>query len=85
METGKVCPSTHKRLAKFLNSRSYIFATLKDQTLKLCLFTNFKVLFPAVSIVLRYQAYIKNSNFRKGLLTANRCEQYLGVTIDVKQ
>ena len=68
MGTGKVCPSSYKLLEKFLNSRNYIFATLKDQTLKLGLFTNFKVLFSVVSIALRYQAYIKIFNFRdKGL------------------
>ena len=72
MGTGKVCQSSNKRLEKFLNSRSYIFATLKDQTLKLGLFTKFKVLFPAVSIVLRYQVYIKILNFRaKGLQPRN--------------
>ena len=77
METGKVCASSYKRLEKFLNSRNYIFAILPDKTFKLCLFTHFKVLSPAGSIVVLYQAYVKILNFRdKGLYVrhSNSCK-----------
>ena len=63
MEMGKVCSSSYKRLEKFLNSRNYIFAILPDKTLKLWLFTDFKVLFPTGSIVLRYRANINILNY----------------------
>ena len=46
------------------NSGAISSLFLKEQTLKLYLFTNFKVLFPAGSIVLLNQAYIKILNFR---------------------
>ena len=71
MKTGKSCPSSYKSLQKKKNPnlRNYIFAILKDNTVKLGLFTNFKVLFSAVSMVLRYLAYIEISDYRdKGLL-----------------
>lgn len=63
METDKFCSSSYKRL------NYYIFA-VKGKTLKLGLFTNyFKVLFPGVSIVFRYLAYIKILNYYvKGLM-----------------
>ena len=39
-------------------------AILKDKTLKLGLFTNFTMFFSAVSMVLRYVAYIEILNYR---------------------
>ena len=64
MKTGNFCPSSYKLLQKIPNLRNYIFAILKDNTVKLGLFINFKVLFSAVSMVLRYLAYIEISDYR---------------------
>ena len=38
MKTGNFCPSSYKRMQKFPNLRNYIFAILKDNTVKLDLF-----------------------------------------------
>ena len=49
---GQVCPSSSKCVGKKLrNCRNFIFTVLKDRALKLGLVTNFKVLFPVVSMV----------------------------------
>ena len=64
-KTGKFCPSSYKRLQKILNLRNYIFAILKDNTVQTWPFTNFKVLFSAVPMVVRYLAYTEISNDRE--------------------
>ena len=64
MEVDKFYPSLYKRLQKLLNSLSYVFAILRDKTLKFGLFTNVKVLFSAVSMVFLYLSYIRILNYR---------------------
>lgn len=49
MATGKFCPSSYKTSGKSPEFTKLYLLYLRDETLKVGLFTSFKALFPAVS------------------------------------